>query len=165
MADGKIYITISDKPIGDGGGTEPEKKKKQYTTIGRYIEHEIFHFLKEQAENAINYSINNIGNFTGDYNSQKEMQLVVNMANKVKGLAFAGYYGAKAGAAAVGTAAGGVAGGIIGVAIAVGGMAINFGLNEAANQKQFKRQNFNIDQLRSISGQNILLDGSRGTLE
>lgn len=168
MADGKIYITISDKPLGDGGsggGTVgPDPKKKDSLSISQYIGHELFHFAKEQAQNMVNYTIGNIGNFTGDYETQREIQNVVNIANKVKSIAFAGYFGARAGASAVGTAAGGTVGGIVGVAIAVGSMAINFGLSEAANQMTFKRQNYNIDQLRKLSGQNILIDGGRGTL-
>ena len=166
MADGKIYITISDKPLGDGGGGGgPDPVKKNKMSVGSYIEHELFHFIKEQGENMLNYSISNIGNFTGDYQSQREIQTMLGAVNKVKGLAMSAYFGAKAGAAAIGTAGGALAGGIVGVALAVGGMAINFGLNEMANQMQFKRLNYTIDQTRKIAGQNVLLDGSRGTLE
>lgn len=164
MADGKIYITISDKPAGTGGGggTETKKKEKTQMSTSGYIMHELRNFVTEQAKTMVSYTIGNIGNFTGDYETQREVEYLTKAVSVAKNITFAAIGGANA-AAAVGVS--GATGGWIGVALAVASMGVNFALGEVAAAKTFKRQNYDINQLRKLSGLNISLDGGRGTLE
>ena len=73
MTDGKIYITISDqRGKGGGGGGEPgtvinsKKQDNETTALGDYAKHEFFNLIKQNATKIVNYSIGNMGNFSGD---------------------------------------------------------------------------------------------------
>ena len=91
-----------------------------------------------------NWSISNIGNFTGDKSQQSRVQSIVNMNMKV-----AGGIGAY------------VVGGIWGAIAYVGMQTFNFGLNEYSNSVNIKKQNYEINQLRKISGLDVLTNGGR----
>ena len=157
--DGKIYITISDRRIGEGGGevvpenpdtqTDEDKKKKALTD---YLKHRFFNFVEQQAKQMATYTIENIGNFTGDYQYQREISVGVQILNE--GITLASSFGS-------GMAMGGVVGGVAAVVITVASQTINFTLQEQANRVSNRNQNYNIQQLRDISGLNALTNGSR----
>ena len=156
--DGKLYIIISDRP--DAAGTdatdvgevaETEDKKKQ--TGLDYAKHRFFNFIESQAKQTVMYGINNIGNFTGDYITQRKIQETVQMTNMLLNIGTATLAGAKYGAP----------GAIAGFTIAIAGTAINAGLSEYSQWISNRKINYSIDRLRERSGLNQSLDGSRGT--
>ena len=142
---GKIYITISDT-------REPKKEERKRNL--RPLEVENAKFLEGLAKTAAvvstyaiqyaNWSINNIGNFSGNYQGQRELQAAKSAI--LKGVGFAGAI---------------AAGGILGGVAYAGAMTFDFILNEKSNMAQFSKQNYDIRQLRQISGLDGLTNGGR----
>ncbi len=155
----KLYITITDKRDGDGPTPTPtpqgsSQKSDDLGMLGRYAEHELFHLVKNQTTQAVNYALANIGDLSGDYISQRK----VNVAKQ-----------AISGIMQVGTAtiAGARVGGYIGAAIGfvVGTISLISGsvYNELESRKNNRLTNLEIAQLRDRAGLNSVYDGSRGT--
>lgn len=162
MANNKLYITISDKRLGDGGNTpsssnsserEANSMSKEDNLIKRYAEHELFHLVKATTTRAINYSISNIGNFTGDYITQRKVNVAKGIVDSAVTIGVSTIAGAKYGpiGAAIGFVTGVASETIMGV------------LDDISNRAENTKANFNIEQLREKVGLNTKLDGSRGT--
>lgn len=158
MADNsKLYITISDERGGDGQTPTPKpngEKKEDGDTLGRYIEHEMFHMAKQMATQAANFAISNIGNLSGDYAFQRKVNEVKQFASGIMSIGMATVAGAK-----YGGAVGAVIGFVTGTASTMMGGVFNVIQNNIENTKT----NYEISQLRDRSGLNAVLDGSRGT--
>ena len=157
---GKIYITISDTRQNGGGSgksvgannAEAIKQYKQHMAEREnpsFVESQMSEVMKigstlsTYAIQMASWAINNIGNFSGDYQRQKEVNASWGAIGK--GLGFL---------------AASVAGGWGAVTYA-GAMALQFSLNEIANQTEFAKQNYDIRQLRQISGLDGLTNGGR----
>ena len=167
--DGKIYITISDerstnagsKDISQiqatGGASKKEdgNQSAESSALGGYAKYQFFSFIGNEAQNIVNYSLNNIGNFTGNYQQQADVNLALSTIGSIANIGNAAIQGALIG---------GPVGAVIGATIGLGFMAINFGLSEKSNHLALNKMNENIAQLKERSGNNVLLDGSRGTL-
>ena len=150
--DGKIYITISDTRAA--GSVKPPSRQadwwketedivkadKQYYQNAKTIAGTMI----GMATQAANFALSNIGNFSGSYQSQREINAAKGAVLKATGFI---------GAATVGGVAGAVA--------YAGVILFNFGLNEYSNQVQFNKQNYDISKLREISGLNGLTNGGR----
>ena len=159
MANNKLYITISDKRLGDGNGQVPsnsasKSEEKEDTLLKRYAEHELFHFVKSSAMTTINYSVSNIGNMTGDYITQRKVATAKQMVESGVSIGMSTLAGAKVG---------GPIGAAIGFVVGVGGNAINGYFEDLKNRTENAKTNYNIEQLRDKVGLNTKLDGSRGT--
>lgn len=147
--DGKIYITISDNRSAKGTEAEinniSEKKEKE-SNLQRSLFNTADNFVKSQAKQFVNYSLNNIGNFTGNYQTQRDINAMTSLVNTAIGIgsAFARF---------------GVAGGIV----AVAGVGINYAYQDYSLYVANNQQNRAISMVRDLSGMNALLDGSRGT--
>lgn len=159
MADGKIYITISDTRGGSGAGVNNDadtgSDKKQ--SIADFAKHKFLHLVDNEAKTFVNYSIGNIGNFTGNYQAQRDAQTAMSMMSEMINI------GSSA-VTAFSAFGGGVQGGIaaaITVAATVTSKAINFGLQEYAEQFENRRINRNIDYMRNRLGLEGLTNGSR----
>ena len=158
MADGKIYITISDTRGGSGAGVSNEadkavrETKEKSSTLGAFAQHSFFNFIEGQAKQFVNYSINNIGNFTGNYQAQEDAQNVMKGISFVANLGTAIYTGAKAG---------GIWGAAIAGTISIGGSLINWAYQEHTEKFQNRKINRNIDMMRRRLGLEGLTDGSR----
>lgn len=148
-ADGKIYITITDARTGEvikdtdkptPTPTKPSEEKDK-TSIAK---HQLWHFIENEAKQMAQYTISNIGNFTGDYNAQRQINFGLSVLNSAKNIGLAALYG-----------------GPVGAGIAVASMTINFGLQLHSENLEVKKQNHNIDQLRQLSGLDGLTNGSR----
>ena len=156
----KIYIVITDQrpdSNGTGGantGSNADNDKSERNQLKRYAEHQFYNFIKSESQTAANYTINNIGNFTGNYQTQREIQNVVGHANGLVSLGESAIYGASIG---------GLAGAAIAVGISLVSSLINFGLESYSIGIAEKKTNYAIEQLRARSGLNTLNDGSRGT--
>lgn len=152
--DGKIYITITDKRGEGGSGVDDEPKDKEKEKgLGEYAKHQFFSFIKSQATQMVSYTMGNIGNFTGDFHAQRQTQLGMKCANMVKDLAMSFYGGMKL--------TGSVQGGLVALTIATAGIVVNTGLQTYAEIFENKRRNFEISQLRNISGLDTLTNGGR----
>lgn len=152
----KIYIVITDqRPDGNNGANgSRQQDDDNRNSIKRYAEHQFYNFIKSESQTAVNYTINNIGNFTGNYQVQREVQNVVKHANGLVSLGESAIYGASIG---------GLAGAGIAVGVSLVSSLINFGLESYAIGVAEKKTNYAIEQLRARSGLNTLNDGSRGT--
>ena len=160
-SNGKIYITISDERgkggagSGSGGNENINIPKGKENHLGSYVVHQGISLLQQTASQYVHYSISNIGNFTGDYLSQKNAQLGLGLVNKAIG------YGTTA---LAGFKLGGILGSVVAGGIKATMDSLSFNLQEKAQYTQNQRTNYQISQLRELSGLNTLTDGSRGSL-
>lgn len=157
--DGKLYIIITDKREDDGkGGNTPssssQKEAASKKTAQSYAVHQFYNFVTSQAKQFVTYNIQNIGNFTGNYVTQRKVSEAVNVLTIGMNIATAGIAGFKIG---------GPIGAAVSTAIAVAGTAINAGYQSYTQRIENAKTNYNIDQLRRRSGLNVYTDGSRGT--
>lgn len=163
MADGKIYITISDARTGEvikdtniTVGKDPKKEKEkesEESLLRRYAEHELFHLVKNTVAQTVNFQISNIGNFTGDYITQRRVNEIKQGVSGLMSIAMATYAGAKFGPVGAG----------IGLAIGTASMISSSVFNVISTNDQTAKTNFNVSQLRERVGLSSTYDGSRGT--
>lgn len=157
-ADGKIYIYITDELLENRiKGTKeatPENKTKtnQKELFSDYVKHEFFNFIKSEANQMANYTLGNIGNFTGDYNAQRQVNFIMSANNVISNIASSALVGAKIG---------GAYGALIGAGVATASQVVNFGFNLYSQNVEIRKQNYSISQLRQLSGLDTLTNGSR----
>lgn len=156
MADGKIYIIVTDQ-LPNGGGhlvpDQPNKKDKEGNDLQSYVAHKFFNLIESQAKQAVMFTLQNIGNFTGNYVAQQEVNNALKFVNFGEKLGVAALAGAKFGPVGAGIAAG---------VVAVGeyfSQAQEWFTGYVENQ----RQNRQIEMLRSRAGMNSTNNGNRGT--
>ena len=157
--DGKIYITISDQRFGknkadaDAQNQKNKQEKEKKDPLGDFARHKFFNFVESQAKQAVSYSISNIGNFTGDYVQQQQVQDAVSVVSTLIDIGMAAVAGAKYGPW----------GAAIGAGVVIAGKAITQGQQLVAGYAQNSLQNRQIAQLRTRAGLNSTNNGSRGT--
>lgn len=158
----KLYIIITDKR-GDETPVEPTpvQPKKPFETpmednslLGRYAEHEFFHLIKENINRGANFAINNIGNITGDYISQRGVNEAKQLVSGLTGVAMSTIAGFK-----IGGQAGAIVGFIAGTASALSDSYFEY----AQKTINTAKANLEIKELRNRTGLNTIYDGSRGT--
>jgi len=159
MADGKIYITITDEPVG---GTTPKpdtptpkpdsNNENKNSLFGDFAKHQFFNFVESQAKQFISYSIGNIGNFTGNYQTQRQIQETLKIGNMAKNIGMAALSGAMTF---------GLPGALIAGGIAIASTAINLIYEDHSLTVQTKQQNREIAMMRQLSGLDGLTNGSR----
>lgn len=161
--DGKLYIVITDEPVINKTETIHMTESQKEKTIQRVTEerekqiytfatHQFYNFMQQTATEMVNWSISNIGNFTGNYVKQENIQKTVNLGSKLIGIGSAVVAGAQMA---------GPIGALVAGTIAVAGTGINIALQDRANEFQTQRQNREIAQLRELSGLNPLTNGGR----
>ena len=155
MADGKIYITITDEPVSNGKSATDtntkETKEEKNDLFGDFAKHQMFNFVESQAKQFMSYTIGNIGNFTGNYQTQRQMQETLRIGNMVKNIGMSMIAGSKFG----------LPGALIAGGIAIASQAINLAYEDHALTIQTKQQNREIEMMRKISGLDGLTNGSR----
>lgn len=156
--DGKIYITISDRRFGSNVSEADEqnkidKEKEQKDPLGDFARHKFFSFIQSEAKQAVNYTIGNIGNFTGDYVMQQHIQEAINVADTLANIGIAALAGAKYGPY----------GALIGAGIAIAAKGISYTEQLIAGYAHNAVQNKQIAQLRTRVGLNTTNNDSRGT--
>ena len=163
MADGKIYITISDTRGGSGAGVSNEadtgvaESKQGGSKLGNFIWHRFYNTVESQAKQYINYTIGNIGNFTGSYSAQRDAEEGLRITNLLVSTvsssitAFVAFGGGPQGGVAAAIAA----------TISIGSEAINFAYREKSESFQNRKTNRNIELMRRRLGLEGLTDGSR----
>lgn len=158
MADGKIYITITDEPVGNKPAPKPVSKsakkeeEEKNNLFTDFAKHQFFNFIESQAKQFMNYTIGNIGNFTGNYQTQRQIQESLRIGNMVKGVGMATIAGATTF---------GLPGALIAGGIAIASQAINLIYEDHSLTVQTKQQNREIAMMRKISGLDGLTNGSR----
>ena len=158
--DGKIYITISDKRFGQNVAEADEQnkidkeKEKKESAPSKFLEHQMFNLITSQAKQAVNYTVNNIGNFTGDYINQQHVSDAVGVVNFVAQMGTATVAGAKLG---------GWIGAVVGVTSVLLSSTINKGLELSSIKRSTDKQNRDIAMLRTRAGLNSTNNNSRGT--
>ena len=155
--DGKIYILITNKlPGGTEDTVDPNKvesEKDSESALGSFARHEFFNLIERQAKQAVSLTINNIGNFTGDYEGQRHISALMEIGNRAMAV----------GAAAVSGAKWGSWGAVIAAAVTATSITLNDITSEVMKDYADKKKNLAILQLRARSGMYPLLDGNRGT--
>lgn len=159
MADGKIYIIVTDQLPNGQGPLEPDKpreKKEDKDPLGKYIQHSFFNMIQSQAKQFLSYSIANIGNFTGDYIKQQQTQNAKQFTDFALGVVNAAIAGFK-------ISGGSPYGAVVGAVVAVAGQGISYAEQIYAGEVENRRQNLAINQLKTRAGSNSTNNGSRGT--
>lgn len=160
-ANGDIYITISDtrgKSGGDGGGKptptkpKPDEEKTEQQKQYDYISHLALDFLKSKTKEVINTGIANIGNFTGNYQAQREIQSVISNVSKLVGIGMATIAGAKHGR---------IPGAIAGFVVGTASVMVSDTLSIISQNKQISNTNAEVEQIRTRAGLNPLNNGGR----
>lgn len=161
MEKNKLYITISDERSSgtptketQQGGVGASRETKKNHELSKYIGHEFYHLVKNQAVRFVNFSIGNVGNFKGDYISQRKINQVKSAVSSLVSIGVATYHGAQIG---------GVVGGAVGFAFGTAVMVAESVYRDIETQNEFSKTNYNIEQIRTRSGLDSLRDGSRGT--
>jgi len=161
--DGKIYITISETPVGNGGGTTPTPQptppapspKPQETSEEKALKWEqqqLFDFAKGQVKQMVNYTLGNIGNFTGDFYTQRSINDHLQVGSTLLNIGNSAINGLKMG---------GVQGMGIGLLVATSSVAVNMVLGDISKAVENKKRNRDIEMIRNLSGLNVLTNGSR----
>lgn len=158
---GKLYVIITDERKGGGGETPTPQPgsgsgdgKDDSSALGRYAEHQLFHLVKSQMTQAVNFATSNIGDLTGDYIAQRKVNVAKQAISGVMQIGQATLGGA---------AAGGWVGAIIGFAVGTVSLVTSSAYSEAENRRSNALANQEIAQLRERAGLNASKDGSRGT--
>lgn len=158
MNDGKIYITISDTRSSENiKGTDvtvskSKKEESKKNPLGDFAKHQFYNLIEREAKQMINYSLANIGNFTGDYNAQRDVNFMLSAAGVAGSIGLGAIRGAMIG---------GPVGAIIGAGVVTAAQVVNFGLQLHSQNIEIKKQNYSISQLRQLSGLDGLTNGSR----
>lgn len=157
MADGKLYIIVTDQLPGGQGPITPDKPKKEKKEkddlLSDYAQHQFFNLITNQAKTAVQYTIGNIGNFTGSYVTQEHINNAISAIGFLERVGMAALAGSKYGGW----------GAAIGAAVAIVGEGVSQGLNIFSNILQMRRQNEAVAQLKDRAGLNAINNGSRGT--
>lgn len=163
MADGKIYITISDTRGGSNDVATADAEAKSTTNnngktaLGLMAFNKFINFAEGQANQYVNYTVGNIGNFTGSYQAQKDMEFLVRTINFATnlGISTIGSFVMFGGGVQGGVAAALTAGAIIGTEI------ISNLYRENTEAFNMRRTNRNIALMRERLGLEGLTNGSR----
>ena len=145
MPDITIRIEKGTQTAGDGQELQESQGQKSELSAGKVASISTFqNFAISTLKRSINYGIANVGNLTGDYIMQQQLETAASIVEDAT-MVVSGF------------AAGGIYGGII----AIAGVAIKQGMNTASFFIDVYKSNINQDLLRQRSG-NSLIDGSRG---
>lgn len=158
-SDGKIYIVITDKMPADStpmpeDGSGQKEKKDENSLFAHWAREKLISEVRQIATSSINYSLSNVGNFTGDYITQTHINQGREALNALVGIGSAAIAGFKIG---------GVYGAIIGASLAIVNQTVQAVQSTHSAMVANRRVNYEIEQLRARSGLNVYLDGSRGT--
>lgn len=156
--DGKIYVYLTTKKPNSDTPENPEdnSKQKDKFSLKTYSAHILADTIKSEAKKSVNYAINNIGFFSGDYRLQRDVQEAISIGE-------AAFSAGKSFGAAFLLSGGNPLAGLVAMSANLINQGINYGLQENSAIFAIKRNNYEIEQLRNVSGLNNLKDGSRGT--
>ena len=159
--DGKIYIVITRQkpsgPTGVGSGdADPDKKQPSGTDslFAHWARQRLLDTTRSLAKSTIMYGLSNVGNFTGNYMAQAQIN---NSVHALSGIASLGM------TALAGFKVGGPVGAAIATGLAIVNQTAQWVMGTYSGVIENQKTNYEIARLRDRSGLNTLLDGSRGT--
>lgn len=159
--DGKIYIVITDKApnqsqasISNNQIVNNTPTKQNDNLISHWARDRIISTITSSMTRATMYQLSNIGNFTGNYIAQTNINNGLQGINALKGIVMSGVAGFQVG---------NVMGALMGVSLSLINTGVGGLLNMNSLMVQNKQTNYEIAQLRDRAGLNALKDGSRGT--
>jgi len=165
--DGKIYIIITDdRNGGKAPGLQPNviqttsssgsSNSSGSNMVLSYAAHKFFGLIESEAKSTMLFSLHNVGNLTGDYIEQKDIN---------RGLQSLNFLSSIGTAAIAGTTTFGPIGGIIAATVVTASKIFSSLRENRLNIIENNKVNYSIEQLRARAGLNVLTDGSRGTLD
>lgn len=155
MEDGKLYVIITDKTGGGGDGKpdgEKDKDKEESNPLADYAKHQLMHLVKSTTSKAVNFGVSQIGNLTGDYALQNQVENVKNTINALVSIGLLAYAGGKIA---------GPIGAVIGAGVSVVNQVVDYGISIATQNINTMKQNYQIDMLRIRAGLDGSTNGSR----
>lgn len=145
MPNVKVRIT-SENSEQERGGAEIAQAAQSTVDTAKLATTSLFvHAAVGNIKQAISYGVSNVGNFTGDYIKQNQINNQLEMFSNVSTIAM-----------------GAISGGWIGAVIATASVALKLGLGEVSRQNQMKVNELNYRFSAQRAG-NQLFDGSRAT--
>ena len=160
MTDGKIYIYVTDKAPSEtpskpnASPNNNVSNKRENDILAHWSRDKIISTARNLATTCVTYSLSNIGNFTGDYITQANVNNSLQALNSLKGIGEN---------AIAGGIIGGPIGALIGGTLALVNSSVSSALNINTQRIMNGKFNYEIAQIRDRSGLNSKLDGSRGT--
>ena len=181
MADGKIYITISDTRGGSGVGLSngivaPKSSEKSggasaFNDLSSFVVHKVLSDTVSIVNNAANDVLDNIGTFTGSYILQTAVNIArqatataVKTTTTIVGTALSGMNIGSVGGPVgmgVGAAIGVVLGGASVVVESLYESTISIGKSVATTSLSFIRNNYQLRQTRDRLGLGTTTSNSR----
>lgn len=144
MPNVKVRITSETEEEARGGAAEmastpsPDTAKMAATSL-------FVHAAVGNVRQAVQYGLSNVGNFTGNYVAQENINQALESLNGVSSIVM-----------------GAVSGGWVGAVIATASVAFRGITKEVSRFMQYQNEEINASYARQRSG-NALNDGSRGT--
>jgi len=162
MKGNKIYITISDERLSNtystGGGSASKESSGSFDSgsdaFKSYAKHELAHLIKDTVQSAVSFSISQIGNLSGDYALQRQVNNAAALVNRGRNLIMS---------AAGGFVVGGIPGAIVGAAVSLIDSSFQSLANIHNQTVAVRKQNYEIEQLRARVGMNSSNGGNRDT--
>lgn len=146
MASIKVRLEKGVETAGDGREIQEQSSKSSELSTGKIASLSIFGTMAlQQGKRIANYAVSNIGNFSGDYVSQRHLQQSLDLLGNVAGIVV-----------------GGLALGPAGAIVAAVGVGVNYGLEAISIAQTIKKDNYESAYLKERGG-NVYNDGSRGT--
>ena len=144
MPEVRARLTVGSELAGDGREVQEEGTKG---IVGTQKVASVSVFANVAFNNirqVVNYSVSNVGNFTGDYIMQAQMQNIMSVVGDIT------------------TLGAGIAAGPVGIGVAIAGLTVKYGLQIATEINTERHNNIQYEYMLARSG-NAVLNGSRGT--
>lgn len=145
MPNVKVRIT-SETDEQERGGAEAVQAAKATPDTAKLATTSLFvHAAVGNLRQAVNFGLSNVGNFTGNYIAQENINQALETLSGVSSIVM-----------------GAVSGGWVGAVIATASVAVRGITKEISRSINYQNQEINSSMMRQRSG-NALYDGSRGT--
>jgi len=144
MPNVKVRIT-SESAEQQAGNAEVLQREKSPETARMATTSLFVHATIGNVRQAVQFGLSNVGNFTGDYITQRNINRALETLNGVSSVAM-----------------GAMAGGWVGAVIATASLAVRGITQEISRQINYQNEEINTSMARQRSG-NVHTDGSRGT--
>ena len=144
MANVKVRITTETPEQMQGGAdaisTSKDIDKSKMATTSLFV-----NAVTGNIKQAVRYGLSNVGNFTGDYIKQNEINQALEFFDNASTIAM-----------------GALSAGWAGAVVATASVAIKVGLGAYSRYKQYEAESLSSSLMRERSG-NALFDNARGT--
>ena len=147
-----IALILSSCNFFPHSSKEESTQKEEKNVLGDFAKHQFFNLIEREAKQMVNYSLQNIGNFTGDYNAQRNVNYALSAMGVIGSIGLGAWNGLKIG---------GPIGALVGATTVATAQVVNFGLQLKSQNIETRKQNYSIEQMRQLSGLDGRTNGSR----